>query len=105
MSKHYWVAEVQADVNREVTRDLLGKDLQAIAVVGLAEEAGEVAGLYKRQLRQNERDDGKYTKDRYIDELGDVLWYLSMCCATVGTSLDEVWEHNRKKLEERYGRA
>ena len=100
--------EIQSTVNSEITRDYpnnLTSDLQNLVVLGLTEEAGEVAGLRKRNLRNNARDVGRGGREEYIDELGDVLWYLTACCALFNTDLDEIWRANRQKLEERYGRS
>lgn len=99
------LAEVQAEVNRQISRDYVHKDtsVRSLCVLGLTEEAGEVAGLMKRELRNNFRDKGQVTHDRYVEELGDVLWYLCACCNMVGTSLEEIWEKNVSKLRERYG--
>ena len=102
------LAEVQDSVNYQVYRDYecaLSERTQSLTILGLAEEAGEVAGLMKRQLRNNSRDVGKVTRVRYIEELGDVLWYLAACCDQVGTSLEEIWDYNKIKLERRYGNA
>lgn len=101
--------EVQEVVAHEVTTELAprvdGDGLKTMAYMGLAEETGEVCGLVKRELRGYPRDLEKATRKHFVEELGDVLWYLAMCCTVEGTSLDEIWEYNRKKLEERYGGA
>ena len=98
--------EVQAEVERQVQRDygeLISTTLQANVMLGLAEEAGEVAGLMKRVLRNFPKDRERYTKENFIEEMGDVLWYLSACCYAVGTDLDEIWQNNVYKLLGRYG--
>ena len=41
--------------------------------LGLVEEAGEVAGLRKRFLR----DEGNIDRNILVKELGDVLWYVA----------------------------
>lgn len=100
------LAEVQASVNYQVERDygrVPSERVHSLAILGLAEEAGEVAGLMKRQLRNNSRDTGKFTRERYVEELGDVLWYLAACCNCAGTTLEEIWEYNLVKLTHRYG--
>ena len=98
------LSDVQIEVNRQLRRDYGTNTtaLKANVMLGLAEEAGEVAGLMKRVLRNFPRDKERITKENFIDEMGDVLWYLAACCATQGTNLDEIWSHNIKKLEERY---
>lgn len=101
--------EVQEVVAHEVATELAprvdGDGLKTMAYMGLAEEIGEVCGLVKRELRGYPKDLERATKEHFVEELGDVLWYLAMCCEIEGTSLDEIWRYNRKKLEERYGRA
>ena len=57
----------------------------------------------KRALRGFSKDRERATHENLVDEMGDVLWYLAACCATQGTSLEEIWEHNKQKLKERYG--
>jgi NTP pyrophosphatase (non-canonical NTP hydrolase) len=64
--------------------------------LGLAGEAGEVANKVKKVYRD---DAGT---DAIIDELGDVLWYLSETARELGTSLEVVAHLNIKKLEERH---
>ena len=93
-------AELRRDYDGDVTAS---EELKDLLVLGLTEESGEVAGLRKRNLRNNYRDQGRGGREEYVDELGDVLWYLAACCAAFGTNLDEIWAVNRKKLEERYG--
>jgi len=100
------LAEVQKEVERQLIRDYEGRTFKEVGLMlhlGLAEEAGEVAGLMKRVLRNFPKDQVRATKENFIDEMGDVLWYLTACCFAHGTNLDEVWEHNIKKLKERYG--
>lgn len=98
--------EVQNEVVRQLIRDY-GTDvtvpLRTNLALGLAEEAGEVAGLMKRVLRNFPQDRKRTTKENFIDEMGDVLWYLTACCAAQGTNLEEIWQYNKKKLKERYG--
>ena len=73
--------------------------LQSFAVMGLNEEAGEVAGLACRECYK-EIGMPKY---KWLEELGDVLWYLTAAIIAKGLTLEEVWEYNVTKLEDRYG--
>ena len=103
--------DVQTEVNRQLIRDYGHLDftsenitnIKANVFLGLSEEAGEVAGLMKRVLRNFPRDRARITQENFIEEMGDVLWYLAACCAAQGTTLEEIWEYNVKKLTERYG--
>ena len=104
------LVEVQNEVNRQVARDYrdhrFGRTaVMSLLMLGLAEEAGEVAGLMKRILRDNPADRERVSRTAFIEELGDVLWYLAACCHYADTSLDEVWEQNKIKLEKRYGKC
>lgn len=101
------LTDVQAEVNRQVARDYghaPKERVHSLTMLGLAEEAGEVSGLMKRVLRGNPQDKIRATRETFVEELGDVLWYLAACCNCVGTTLDEIWEQNKIKLEERYGK-
>ena len=68
-------------------------------VMGLLEESGEVAGVFKRLLR------GDYNPDEAVSklhkELGDILWYLSQIAWDNGWTLEEVAKSNLDKLESR----
>lgn len=70
-------------------------------VFGLLEEAGEVAGVFKRFLRGDYADDIGVVGTKLYKELGDVLWYLSQIAEDNGWKLSEVAEENLKKLESR----
>ena len=68
-------------------------------VFGLLEEAGEVAGAFKRMER------GDYDLDTFSSklaaEMGDVLWYLSQIANDNGWSLADIANSNLEKLESR----
>lgn len=68
-------------------------------VMGLLEESGEVAGVFKRFLRGDFSPDVTATK--LHKELGDVLWYLSQIAYDNGWKLSEVAKSNIDKLESR----
>lgn len=98
--------DVQKEVERQIKRDLASKtelELKSIMMSGLAEEAGEVNGLFKRELRRLPKDLDRCTREHYVEELGDVLWYLVGVLYSQGLTLDEIWQYNVQKLEERYG--
>lgn len=72
----------------------------AYASLGLAEEAGEVAGKIKRVFRGDfELNDE--TREIIAKELGDVLWYLSALSFELGYSLNEIAELNLLKIKDR----
>jgi NTP pyrophosphatase (non-canonical NTP hydrolase) len=75
------------------------RSLEYLAL-GLASEAGEVAGKIKKWLREDDYD----FSDKIADELGDVLWYMTMLGDELGFSLDEIMERNIAKLQDRQAR-
>lgn len=68
-------------------------------VMGLLEEAGEVAGVFKRMLRGDYDMDMAGTK--LHKELGDILWYLSQIAYDNGWKLSDIAKENLSKLEDR----
>lgn len=66
--------------------------------MGLNGEAGEVIDILKKHLFQGHELD----KRHMAMELGDCLWYLSICAQGLGYSLDEIGQMNKEKLEKRY---
>lgn len=73
-------------------------------VLGLASEAGEVAGKLKKILRDKA---GLLSFDDIVDigsELGDVLWYVAMTADELGLSLLAIAERNISKLADRQER-
>jgi len=69
--------------------------------LGLTEEAGEVAGMRKRFLR----DEGNIDYKDLTKELGDVLWYVAMLADKYNISLEEIGESNLLKLMDRKQRG
>lgn len=72
-------------------------------ILGLTNEAGEVAGKYKKFIR-----DGSHWMDvrqMLIDELGDVLWYAARLADELDADLSEVMERNLSKLKGRSARG
>lgn len=68
-------------------------------VFGILEEAGEVAGVFKRMLR------GDYGPDiaaaKLMKELGDILWYVATVAADNDWTLEDVANTNLEKLASR----
>lgn len=75
------------------------------AVLGLTNEAGEVAGKLKKIYRDNAGQITKYSREALADELSDVLWYLSAVAVELNVDLDSVAEHNLDKLNSRKERG
>lgn len=73
--------------------------------LGLASEAGEVAGKVKKVLRDRGGDFGDAQIEAIRDELGDVLWYVAVLAADLGLSLDDIAANNVEKLRSRMARG
>lgn len=72
-----------------------------IAFLGLG---GEVGSLMT-ELKKRYRDDFAHKKfqESVVEELGDVLWYISTVATRLGMDLSEVAEFNLAKIEGRWG--
>lgn len=70
-------------------------------ILGLNEEAGEVAGKRKKQIR---KDPGTETFDAMIEEIGDCLWYASQIANFLHVPLSHVAQRNLDKLQSRLDR-
>ena len=73
--------------------------------LGLANEAGEVAGKIKKVFRDKDGEISAETRQALQAELGDVLWYLAQVATELELSLDEIAEHNIAKLYDRLERG
>ena len=62
-------------------------------MIGLMNEAGEVGGAYKKEIR-----DHVDNTDLIIDEMGDVLWYLTRLCDVYDIKVSELMINNIDKL-------
>jgi NTP pyrophosphatase (non-canonical NTP hydrolase) len=68
-------------------------------ILGLASEAGEVAGKRKKHIR-----DGGVDVVSIIDEIGDCMWYIARIADELDFSMEEVLQRNWAKLKDRQER-
>jgi NTP pyrophosphatase (non-canonical NTP hydrolase) len=73
--------------------------------LGLANEAGEVAGKIKKIFRDKGGVISEEDRQALKYELGDVLWYLTQICTELNLTLDEVAAANIEKLFSRLERG
>lgn len=69
-------------------------------VIALNEEAGEVAGWYKKYILRG-NPTGMLTKEDLKGELGDCLYYITALAQTQGWTLEEIMDFNKVKLDDR----
>lgn len=73
------------------------KDMMYHAVLGLASEAGEVAGIFQKEYQGHE-----ICCDHVKKELGDCLWMIAEACTAMGFTMEDVMITNIEKLEARF---
>ena len=73
--------------------------------LGLASEAGEVAGKVKKVLRDRAGEFGDDQIAAIKDELGDVLWYIAALASDLGLTLNDIASGNIEKLRSRLERG
>ena len=71
------------------------------AILGLCEEAGEVAG----KLKKSYRDDVELEPDVMAKELGDCLYYLTRVGEYFNLTLEDIAKMNIDKLKDRQERG
>lgn len=101
--EHFAAFEAETDIGDKYTN----QHMPALVMygLGLAEEAGEVAGKLKKVYRDN---NGVFTDEiklAIVLELGDCLWYLTRIAVRLGFSLARVALENTLKLRSRRARG
>jgi NTP pyrophosphatase (non-canonical NTP hydrolase) len=74
------------------------KDVLINGVMGLCGESGEVIDIVKKHHAQGHDLD----KEKIIEELGDVCWYIAEIAYVLDVKLEDVFEGNINKLSKRY---
>lgn len=78
------------------------RDAIIYPVLGLANEAGEVAGKVKKMLRGDYDHKSKEEIHAMIaDELFDCLWYIGSSADDIGYTLDQIVQNGLQKLRDR----
>lgn len=104
------------DYQTAARRTAMGNSLDHF-VMGLTEEAGEVAGVMKRFHRGDEKYATKegtvfpvfslspFAKEKLASEIGDVLWYIAMIADELEIPLADIAQLNINKLASRKERG
>lgn len=81
-----------------MNRELNPQQMLTNGALGLCGEAGEVGDLVKKHLFQGH----ELNREKIIDELGDVAWYIAETAYALGVDLETVLAGNIEKLKKRY---
>ena len=92
------LTEYQKDVLRTKNNELSHIDQLTNAAIGAAGESGELSELVKKHRYQGH----DFNREKYIDETGDALFYLTLGLLEIGSSLEEAICCNVKKRENIY---
>lgn len=92
------INEYQSLAMKTLNPKLDKKDVLINGVMGLCGESGEVIDIVKKHLAQGHDLD----KEKIIDELGDVAWYLAETAYSLDVDLETVLNRNIEKLKKRY---
>jgi NTP pyrophosphatase (non-canonical NTP hydrolase) len=69
-----------------------------LALIGLCDELGEVAGPIKKHLWHGHPLDVAHVRE----EIGNVCWYLATLCIALGIRFEDALAGNAAKLARRY---
>jgi NTP pyrophosphatase (non-canonical NTP hydrolase) len=99
--------EYQGQTNKTALyRETINSDKHIYYVsLGLCNEAGEVAGVVKKVLRDKSGVFDTESTDKLRDEIGDVLWYCAQLCEIANITLGAVALRNLSKLFSRKERG
>jgi NTP pyrophosphatase (non-canonical NTP hydrolase) len=70
-------------------------------VIGIAGEAGELVEAVLKSLTAKETDT-YIDKTNLKEEIGDIMWYMSILIDAIGSSYEEICTMNTAKLKARY---
>ena len=92
------INEYQALALVTANRALSKREMLTNGVMGLCGEAGETIDLVKKHLFHGH----ELNREKLLEELGDVAWYLAETCSALDADLESVLTANVEKLKKRY---
>ena len=92
------IIEYQEKAKRTVNKELKFTEQVSNLCMGLCGESGEVVDYIKKCLYHAH----KFDDEKIVEELGDVMWYLTNIATFFKIPMDIILNENIKKLEERY---
>ena len=71
-----------------------------IVMLGLSGEVGSLSTEYKKKLRDGENH--VLFKDKLVEELGDIIWYLTAIATIENIPLSQILKSNLRKTRDRW---
>jgi NTP pyrophosphatase (non-canonical NTP hydrolase) len=103
MTQRGGIMDLRTYQQQALTSDRIPRDGETELVaplLGLAGETGELLSEYKKHLR--DRDVHPLPKERIVEELGDLLWYIANVASKFGLNLNDIAEKNLTKARDRW---
>ncbi|SEL65472.1 nucleoside triphosphate pyrophosphohydrolase family protein [Nitrosovibrio tenuis] len=94
------VDDYQAEAADTMQFDKHDDKALSIVILGLNGEVGGLSTEYKKKMRDG--DSYVIFRQKILEELGDIIWYLTSIATIQNISLSEVLEYNLKKIQERW---
>ena len=92
------INEYQTLAMTTLNKELSNDQVLLNGVMGLCGESGEVIDIVKKHISQGH----ELKREKLIEELGDVAWYLAETAYALGVDLESVLQGNIDKLKKRY---
>lgn len=92
--------EYQALAAETMQFDKDGDAALSIVMLGLNGEVGSLSTEYKKKIRDG--DNYALFRAKLIEELGDIIWYLTSIATIENIPLSEVIKYNLKKTQDRW---
>lgn len=98
MENKLTISDYQKLASRTINFNMSNKDILINSVMGLCGEAGEAIDIVKKHIAQGHNFD----KVHFIEELGDIAWYLAEAASAIDYDLGDILQQNIDKLKKRY---
>ena len=92
--------EYQAEATETMQFNKDDEKALSIVILGLNGEVGGLSTEYKKKMRDG--DSYAIFREKIIEELGDIIWYLTSIATIEKIPLSEILEYNLKKTRERW---
>jgi len=96
---HFYGKELVCEENLKTPHIVVRNHRTLHALLGLADELGE---LFEANSNVTLNPENEIDRTNWIEEIGDLCWYLTLLMDSLGTNLEEVLEANVAKLKKRY---